>query len=155
MNPFVPKVYHYWFHRWPTRHLDRLMLVHCWMSFLSRVVVAESWSILDIEAKHLSEVVKVGPNDTGAPMAITLAEQRQLAYMSRCCSVSMHDLFMANVVCNEIKTRSNCFYRLKLFVKAILRLEVERVNDRCELESHLNQLGLFRFTFGCKDQRVF
>jgi len=70
----------------------------------------EAWAVFYVKTKQLGEVLEIGADDTWAATAVTLTVQ---AYFSNCAcgfAVGVHDLFVSNIVSNEIKAASYGFY---------------------------------------------
>ena len=89
-------------HGWAARNLHRLVLIHCGTRALSRPMIAEARAILDVETEELTEVLKVGTNNARASVAVALSTQTELADCSSRCTLRVHDLFVTNVVSDEV-----------------------------------------------------
>jgi hypothetical protein len=70
-------------------------------------------------------------------------------------SVRVHDLLVSDVVCDEVKASSHSLYSLKLELESVGLSEVEFLNDRCKLKSHLDELSFLWFALTVKVKTVF
>ena len=75
--------------------------------------------------------------------------------MSSCLSISVHDFLIANVVSYKVAAASDDFNRFHLSFKDIWGSKVHIANHRSKLDSHLDQLGLFRMCLGRENKTIF
>ena len=144
VDTLIPEVDHDRLHGWAASDFNCLMLVHRRVSLLPWAMIAKAGSILDVEAKKWSKVIEVGANHAGTSVAVALSSQTQSTYMSSCLSISMHDFLIADVVSDEVTAASYDLNRFHLSFKDIWRSKVHIANYWSKLDSHFDQLGLFR-----------
>ena len=155
MHSLIPDVDHHCAHRRPAGDLKRLVLVLVWLRSLSWFMVAVASAILDIESKQGSKVVQIGTHRAGAPSAVALASQTNLANRASGGTTRVHDLLFTDIVSNIVDAASNHSDTSELLFEAVSCGEVQCGNEWRKLKSHLDQLSLLSSSLSGKDERVF
>ena len=154
VDTLIPEIDHDRLHGWSAGDLNSLMLVNGGAGPLPWVVVAEAGPVLDVEAEERREVIEIGANHAGASVTVALSFQTKGTHVPRSLPIWVHNLLIADVVCDEVTAASDDLDGFQLPIEDIWRREVHIANNGSQLDGHLDQLGLLRVCLGREDEAV-